>query len=368
MLQSASKLLLFFRIWGIRLTLFKILGRVRLPIPLSLPYPFPFIFVVGCGQFAFSTLAPRLLRFYILSPIKIAYDPSASARSSFCSAYVCSPLEDPHVPLPNDVRLVYICSDHSSHNQYSLHFLAQGVDVYCEKPLTTSREQVLSLHDAITTSRSRFFSGYNRPHSPFVIETKNLFKSSACSSLHLQFSILAHFLPGDHWYRKPGQGSRIYGNLGHWVDLAVHSLFWLPDLPDYLSINILYLDDCHNDENFVLTLRAGQVFSASIYFSARHEPASGVYENIAVYTDKFTARIDNFKSMSIDNGASLVTRHTRIKSAGHRQAILQPFSSQQRPSYEYLLSELLLAEISDLVLKRNEKAVFDLATSLSMLR
>ena len=368
MLQSTSKLLLFFRIWGIRLTLFKILGRLRLSLPLSLPYPSPFIFVVGCGQFAFSTLAPRLLRSYIFSPIKLAYDPSVFALSSFCSAFVCSPLEDPLLPLPNDVRLVYICSDHSSHNEYSLHFLARGVDVYCEKPLTTSRDQVLSLHDAITSSRSRFYSGYNRPHSPYVVEIKNLFKSSACSSLHLQFSILAHFLPGDHWYRKPDQGSRIYGNLGHWVDLAIHSLFWLPYLPDRISVNISYLDESHNDENFILTLQAGQAFSASIYFSARHEPASGVYENIAIYTDKFTARIDNFKSMSIDNGASLVTRRTRIKSAGHRQAISQPFSFHQRPSYEYLLSELLLADISGLVSNRNETAVFDLANSLNMLR
>ena len=72
---ALSKFLVYLRLWGFRQTLYKILGRTNLCLPLSLPTFKKNILVIGCGQFAFSTLAPRLLLHGLFSPIALAYDP-----------------------------------------------------------------------------------------------------------------------------------------------------------------------------------------------------------------------------------------------------------------------------------------------------
>ena len=161
-----SKLFLYIRLWGFRQSIYKIIGRLKISLPLSLPAPSKNILVIGCGQFAFSTLAPRLLNFGLFSPIAYAYDPNKRSLAKFCRAYSALPVDLSTLDLSSltKVRLVYICSDHSSHFSYAKTFLEAGFDVYCEKPLTTSLDQLYDLASVVSSSSSRFFAGYNRPH------------------------------------------------------------------------------------------------------------------------------------------------------------------------------------------------------------
>ena len=354
------KLVYYFKLWGIYLTFFKVIGRLPIAPRLFLAYSRQHILVIGCGQFAFSTLAPRLIRFSIFSPIAYAYDPSFIAQQSFCNAFASKPLDPSliHHSLPLSVRLVYICSDHASHFDYLKSVLLQGVDAYCEKPVTTSREQVYELAGILAHSPSRFFAGYNRPHSPHISKIRSQFQFLSPQKLYLTFNIYGHFLDAHHWYRRQGQGSRIYGNVAHWIDLVVHILMWRPTKPHALDLSIAYLDPHAYDENLVVRISDGDKFTAHVSFFCLLEPFTGVYESLEFATDKFTARVNNFTHLEIDTSTTLHTFRTHRKSAGHAQAIRQPFQSDLRPCIEILLSELLLADIHGMIASRSTASVF----------
>lgn len=364
---SLSKLFLFLNLWGFRLTLYKILGRSSFALPLSIPFFKKHILVIGCGQFAYSTLAPRLLVMGIFSPIAYAYDPDPCALRKFCVAYSAQPLDLSSLNNvnPSGFDLVYICSDHSSHFTYAKYFLSSGVDVYSEKPLTTSLVQLTNLASAISTSSGRFFAGYNRPFSPLVGKVRHHFLSSCSGKLFLNFHVSGHFLPSDHWYRSSGQGSRIYGNLGHWIDLFVHTCFWLPELPSCLDVAVFYLDSNFFDENILVKISDGNSIFASIAFTCLSEPITGVNETLIFSTDAFTARINNFKTLEIDSPSSYSYTRYRHKSAGHREAIQQPFSPPLRSDVEPLMSEILLSKLNCLVSSRGGSFSFDLLGELN---
>ena len=82
---------------------------------------------------------------------------------------------------------------------------------------------------------------------------------------------------------------------------------------------------------------------ASISFSCLVEPLTGVNETLVFSTDKFTSRIHNFQSMQLDTSRAFRVFRNRHKSAGHIEAIRQPFSPHLRPDVEPLISEILLS-------------------------
>ena len=114
---ALSKLSVYLNLWGFRQTLYKTLGRSSLVVPLSIPSFRKRILVIGCGQFAFSTLAPRLLTLGIFSPIAYAYDPNKLSLRKFCVAYSAKPVDLSNLNHfdASGIDLVYICSDHFSH-------------------------------------------------------------------------------------------------------------------------------------------------------------------------------------------------------------------------------------------------------------
>jgi hypothetical protein len=368
-LVNIRRLCFYVRLWGLYLTLFKVIGRLPIAPKIFLPLFRQHILVIGCGQFAFSTLGPRLIRFRFFSPIAFAYDPSSSALQSFCNAYAAKALDPLTIKhsLPSSVRLVYICSDHASHFGYLKSILQQGVDAYCEKPVTTSPEQVYELAHILPHTTARFFTGYNRPHSPYIRRIRSCFNALTPDNLFLTFTIYGHFLDSGHWYRHKGQGSRIYGNVAHWIDLVVHILFWRPNLPSKLDISIVYLDHHAYDENLVVRISDGLSFSSQISFFCLLEPFTGVYEHLQIASNKFTARIDNFTRLEIDTSSSLMSCRTRHKSAGHQQAIRQPLRLEVRPSIEILLSELILGDLHSMILARSTTTVFPFQSHFSKL-
>ena len=190
--------------------------------------------------------------------------------------------------------------------------------------------------------------------------------TSALTCLHLNILVEGHFLTADHWYNNPSQGSRIYGNIAHWVDLAIHLCFWLPNPVDILDISIKYLDVDSFDQNLILIL-SSPYFSATISFTCRREPSQGVYESIHVSSNTLSADIHNFESMRVDSNGVISNFSTLFKSAGHKQAVLQPRQSFIRPEYEFLLSELLLSEIHSMARDRQQHRQFELSKAIQSL-
>ena len=344
------------------MTLFKVIGRNR-----WLAFPLPKIrlrkrnvAVIGCGQFSFSNILPRIYLRYG-SIFRYAYDPDSSAQKSLCKMFSIPGSVKSSKDIVDDqsVRLVYIASPHSTHAQYAVDCLSSDKDVYVEKPLAVSLDQLMSLKEAQRLSGRNLYVGFNRPHSPFIKDIKSYYDSS--SPFFSSMVVFGHKIPKDHWYRDSAQGSRIAGNCSHWVDLAVHFLSWRSlDWP--LNISFKRLQSEFADENFVLHITSPCGSMITLSFFALLEPHLGVTESISFHSSSLTASIDNFQSMRIDTGSSVIYRRSLFKNAGHTAAIRAPFTQNNNSCLTRMNQSLVSSELTiflaDMINNQNDDGQF----------
>lgn len=357
--DGMAKLLRFAGIYGPGRTLYKAAGRLRFRVPSwSFGHRSPDIGVIGCGQFAFATLG------YFLSRVSghrigACFDIEASARESLGRALgvpriVASAEELLAVP---ELRTVYIASNHASHAPYAVQALARGLDVYVEKPIAVDSGQLVALLKQQRLTGGRLYAGYNRPFSAAIRDLRRLMPVDAQAGVSMQCFVAGHKLAPDHWYRRPDEGTRICGNLGHWLDLLVHVLSWR-GLPDRLKIQIACADPAEPDDNLGVSITSDRGDLFSVMLTSRNEPFEGISESIHVQHGETTGRIDDFRRMTLWQGPHRWRRRYWPKDVGHRAAILQPFGSLARDWHEVELSTLLMLHIAAMVRAGERESAF----------
>jgi len=366
-LTAARKLLRFMAIYGPGRSLIKAAGRLRVDLPdLAWRRSARDIGVIGCGQFAYATIAYFLQRAFGRR-IATCYDIDPRASQTFGRAMrvptVCTSVEQ--LLAHPQLRLVYIASNHASHSPYAVAALRRGFDVYLEKPVAVTRPQLIALLQALRDSGRRLFAGYNRPFSAAVRELRRQVRIDSAAGITLQCFVSGHQLGPDHWYRQPQEGTRVCGNVGHWLDLMVHVLSWR-GLPDRVEISLTWASEAEPDDNVNIAISTdrGDVFA--VLLTSRCEPFEGINETINFQHGETIVKIDDFRRMTLWQGARL--QHWRFwpKDVGHRRAILQPFSQEPgRDWQEVVLSTLLMLHITDMVRARARTGTFSFAQGLA---
>ena len=145
------------------------------------------------------------------------------------------------------------------------------------------------------------------------------------------------------------------GNIGHWLDLAIHILFWRKSIVSYIDISISYSDINMPSDNISISLTTSNNDLINIVFSTRSEPFEGVGETINFQQDKLIAKIDDHRQITIWQEEKKFTYRKRVKNVGHKNAIMQPFTKKNRRQWEELnISTNLMLTVTDMV-KNNSK-------------
>jgi len=372
MFSAIAKPLRFLQIYGLRRTLYKIAARKRGALGWLRPRPASArdIGVLGCGQFAFATIGCIVAKCAGNRFID-CYDPDANAQATFAGFYrVPAPAATGAGLIANPaVRLVFVASNHASHTDYAVEALALGKDVYCEKPVSVTEEQAGRLFHAVreaeAAGRGRIFAGYNRPHSKAVRALREACRGRT-GPLTLNCFVVGHVLPESHWYRRPEEGTRICGNVGHWIDLAVHMLRWSA-APDEFRITIACSDDRARDDNMSVTIATPRGDLVTIVLTSRAEPFEGINETVNFQQDDVIAKIDDFRSMTLWSGEALAHHRFWPKDVGHERAITQPFRAERRDWSEVEASTLLMLHIAAMVVDGRRESVFRVSEAMQRL-
>lgn len=348
------KLYRFALIYGVRRALVKALGRLRVgSVTRFVVSSFNFfkknkcISVVGCGQFTYSTSS-----FFLVGKlgncIDACFDIDNSVTESYSKAYdafKCTSFEE--ILIRKNTKLVYIASNHASHTRYAIKCLEKGLDVYIEKPISVTYEQFFDLQNAYRNSSCKMFVGYNRPFSKAIVELK---QKMGVGPITLTCTIIGHKLEPEHWYRIPEEGTRICGNLGHWIDLAIHLLAArIDNFVKTFKISISYADERNFDDNISINIITNLGDLVVLVMTAREEPFEGISENIIFQQEGLFAKIDDFKRAEFQVGHKKFKRTYFPKDVGHKQAILQPFRHEKRDLEEVFLSTEIMLYITDMV-------------------
>lgn len=360
-MNKLKKIIRFARIYGFKRALVKAIGRTRytVSIPLLLA-PFKIckkkdIAIIGCGQFAFSTIAFFLTKRFG-KRIELCMDIDEKALTSFAQCYGVTHRNLGRIDNAclTNIKLAYIVSNHASHTDYSLYFLQRGISVYIEKPISVSKPQLKALRHAVKKYKVLVYFGYNRPFSAAIQELKSMLEPKA---LTFNCMVIGHLIPPDHWYRKPEEGTRVCGNLGHWIDLALH-LINASGGASLFNITIAYSDELMADDNLTVVLTTERGDLVTLTMTSREEPFEGIHETIIFQQENLFVSIDDFRKAEFQLGSKKFVRKYKPKDVGHERAILQPYLGSSRDVDEIFLSTELMLHIMDMVKNRMTNSIY----------
>jgi len=353
-----KKVVRYFIIYGIPRTIVKLAGRTN---SLILNFLFKstyvkkkrYISLIGCGQFGFSTISYFLQKKYgnvFLDCFDI--NKNNTVRCSKFWEYTKINSVEELIKNPQ-CKYIYIASDHYSHTDYAIKSINAGKTVYIEKPISVNFDQYHNLINTIKNTEKKVYVGYNRPFSK-AIKFLNKFLTNSNDPYTISCFIYAHFLESDHWYRQPEQGTRICGNVGHWIDLSINILNNKQNFPSIFYIDITYSNLEEPDDNISINITTEQNDLINILITSYSDPFEGINETINIHHSNIHYKIDDFRRSTLWIGDKVYRKKYFPKDVGHKEAILQPFKSNKRDFLEIEYSTLLMLHIADMV-KNKEK-------------
>ncbi|WP_018127112.1 Gfo/Idh/MocA family oxidoreductase [Balneola vulgaris] len=362
-----KKLIRYTGIYGATRTFYKLVGRLRTKYFRSFYFlNKPDIGLIGCGQFQFSTIAFFLSRSFV-NRLLFCFDIDENKTNTLSYVYrVKNTVLTKSQIYSYNPKIVYIASNHFSHTEYAINYLNKDINVYCEKPISVNFSQFDALIQSIKCSKGKFYAGYNRPYSSAVQTIKNqvLGKQNNKEKFSINCFVSAHDIPGNHWYRNKEEGTRICGNVGHWLDLMINMYNWRGYIPKNYKVQIAYSNNEEPDDNITISITTLEGDLTSITITARSEPFEGINETINFQYDTIIAKIDDFRKLTIWDEENLYKKRYWPKDVGHKRSVMQPFEEDNRDLSEVIASTELMLYITEMVNNQVTEKEIELSRNL----
>ena len=278
--------------------------------------------VVGAGNFAQGTLLPNLsrtpkarLRGLADARTEVAKHVAAKMGFEYCVSDFRELLADP------EIDTIFITTRHNTHAKFVCDSLTAGKNVFVEKPLCVSEEQLQEVTEAYESQqgRCRLMVGFNRRFAPLVVDLRKAF--AECNTpLVMTYVVNAGLVPRSSWVQSAEEGGgRIIGEVCHFVD----TLGYLAGAPvTEVSASAIGMDreDVVRLDNSVITLSFADGSIGSILYTSLGDKAFGK-ESIKVFGAGRVGVLDNFRRLSITrSGRTANTRRLR-QHKGHLEEV-----------------------------------------------
>jgi predicted dehydrogenase/threonine dehydrogenase-like Zn-dependent dehydrogenase len=276
--------------------------------------------LLGAGVFATGTLLPALKASSKTTLVSVcaATGPHAQhalAKFGFrqCTTDEMQLMQDPAI------NTIVIATRHHLHARQVLGSLAAGKNVFCEKPLCLTEEELQSIVAAYfawpESERPALMVGFNRRFAPMAVRMKS-FLSSTCEPLALHYRVNAGSLPADHWVNDREQGGgRILGELCHFIDL----LSFLAGSPICeVETRALGNSGRYSGDNVIVSIRLANGSEGTISYLANGD-RSFPKERIEVFGGGSAAVLEDFRRLELVRNGSKEVVHSRWRQdKGHR--------------------------------------------------
>jgi polar amino acid transport system substrate-binding protein len=289
---------------------------------------------IGAGNHVQSYLLPSIAKANMRFKAVVTSSPvntkvvGKKFRFELCGTDESCVLDDP------DVNLVLIGTRHDSHARYVVEALRRGKNVFVEKPLALTPEeleQIACTYEDVTTGGNvpLLMVGYNRRFSASMIQIKQFF-AGRCEPLALNYRINAGTLPANSWYLEPNQGGRIVGEVCHFIDT-------LQFLTDSLAKRVfasapgIPAEPCHT-QNVTLSIKFEDDSVGTINYMANGSAAVGK-EYLEVFGGGKTGLMFDFNKLILATGRKQ-SRISVTRGKGHTEevrALLAAITTGQSP-------------------------------------
>jgi len=145
--------------------------------------------VIGAGGIAQIEHVPNLLRLKDLFEIVGVCDPSRTARSFIAERYAIATFESIEHLLHVPIDAVVIASPDALHKEQALAALAQGLHVFCEKPLCYGSADIAELIAARNKAKRVLQVGYMKRFDPSYEAALDLLPGTASTLRHISVEV-----------------------------------------------------------------------------------------------------------------------------------------------------------------------------------
>ena len=327
------------------------------------------LFMLGAGGYAYSHVLPHCRAFRMACiidnhPILAAF---VGERHRFdhidnSAERGLTRLKDASKPV------VIIATYHSSHLPLAAVALENNPEsrIMIEKPPVTSKEQLMRLIE-LRKMQPMIEIGYNRRYAPFT-HTAHRFLEQHDGPITVTCIVKEKHLPLEHWYYWPDEGSRITGNLSHWIDLGVGLIRKKPVFINAIGASSRVATD---EPAVSVVFKDGSCLN--LIASDRGSAMRGVQEYIDIRRGDLTIRIDDYTRMDVMCEGWRKRIYRRIRNKGHI-AMYKQFvrnclegNNASYPNYDLIVSSRLFIDITNMLSDGRHGASVDYSPDLAMI-
>lgn len=231
---------------------------------------------------------------------------------------------------------VVIANYHSQHAATAIEFLEANprARVMIEKPAVIGYDQFERLRPYIADEAYFVEVGFNRRHAMMVRRAKE-FLAGRNEPLTLTCIVREDNMEPSHWYFWGTEGTRIYGNLCHWLDLGVYLVGSRP-----VELTALAAGDF--EASSIVSVRFEDGSLLNLVSGVRGDGLRGVQEHIDLRVGNLTVQIHDFRKMTVLLDGRTWTCRSRTRDKGHA-AMYRRLSRAARDSLlpQYTLSDFV---------------------------
>jgi predicted dehydrogenase/threonine dehydrogenase-like Zn-dependent dehydrogenase len=277
---------------------------------------------LGAGNFATSVLFPALQRIRGIELVGLATATgmtAAHAGRKYGFRYATT--DEREILADDQINTVAVLTRHHLHARQVIDALRAGKHVFCEKPLSLNKENLIEIAKAVDDSENLLTVGFNRRFAPLAVRLK-AFLEGVHEPVSIHYRVNAGPLPLEHWLHDPAQGGgRIVGEACHFIDFLT---FLLNASPIQVHSKGLPDDGRYQEDNVLLTYKFPDGSVGTIAYLAAGDRAFPK-ERVEVIGGGCVAVLDDFRRLETSaHGRRRVQRSWLRQDKGHR-AIWQAF-------------------------------------------
>jgi predicted dehydrogenase/threonine dehydrogenase-like Zn-dependent dehydrogenase len=287
----------------------------------------PAIGVIGAGNYASTMLLPFLKGKSNLVGIATATGINAKDKAqkfgfSYATTDYKKMLQD------KNINTILIATRHNQHGRMVSEALEQKKNVYVEKPLAISTEELVSIYNFYKNEEVMLMVGYNRRYAASINYLKQQLHKDNSYSIYYQVN--AGYIPMDKWYQAQDQGGRLIGEACHFIDTIQ---YLLDSDPIEVYANSTNLTGMPAQDNSFITIKFKNGSSCVIAYLADGEKSYSK-EKIFITGNRTNIEFDNFKTITVHKDGKTSTKKFMLIDKGQKaemEVLLNSVKTGEQP-------------------------------------
>ena len=273
--------------------------------------------LVGAGNFTNATLLPAMKDVAGLCLVGIMSGSGMTARTTgdrfgfeFCTSSFDELIAD------DRINWLVIATRHNLHAEQAIAAMKAGRNVFVEKPLALSEQELVDVMRVQQATGQRLMVGFNRRFAPMVKSIRDFLKGHT-RPLIATYRINAGAIPSDHWTQDPEiGGGRIIGEACHFIDLLQFLIGAAP-----VSVNTTAVQGAQGiiSDEVIITLTFADGSIGNVIYAAGGDKSFSK-ERIEIIGDGRVVVMDDYRDLELIRDGKRKRQKERLRPLkGHRQ-------------------------------------------------